>query len=129
MVKITADEDCGNAPKKLFLKNFIVAIVTNATTYITGNAIDDIRWNIVGGESINGIQAVLAALKRYRSDDVVELVINTIVTHGYNGVVEGVLKFKNRAVVAFCDVYEFRASTNNAPIKALTTYSIPLKQV
>jgi hypothetical protein len=48
------------------------------------------------------------------------------VTHGYHGAADGFLKFKNGKTVAFCDVYQFRSSTSNAPIKTITTYAIPL---
>jgi hypothetical protein len=126
MVKINIREDCGNAPKKLFLKDFLVAIVRNDSAFISRNTTDDIRWNRVGDQSIDKKQDILAELQRSRSDEVAELTINTIVTHGYNGAVDGVLKFKNGKTVAFCDVYQFRSSTNNAPIRSVTTYAIAL---
>lgn len=126
MVKITVHEDCGNAPKKLFLKDFLVAVVRNDSAFVARNTTDAIHWNLIGGQSINGKQNVLADLQRSRSNEVAELIIHTIVTHGYNGAVEGLLKFKDGKTVAFCDVYQFRASTNNAPIKAITTYAIAL---
>jgi hypothetical protein len=126
MVKINVHEDCGNAPKKLFLKDFIVAIVKKDNAFLTRNTTDDVHWNLVGGQPIGGKQEVLTAFQQTRSDEVRELVVNTIVTHGYNGVVEGLLKFKDGRTIAFCDVYLFRASTNNAPIKAITTYAITL---
>jgi len=126
MVKINVPEDCGNAPKKLFLKDFVVAIVNNDHSFVVSNTIDDVRLNFVGGECIDGKQNVLAALQQSRSDKVTELTIHTIVTHGYNGVVDGVLKFKDGKTIAFCDIYLFRASTNKAPIKEITTYLITM---
>ncbi len=126
MVTITVHEDCGNAPKKLFLKDFLVASVSNDSAFVARNTTDDIRWNLVGSRCISGKQNVLTELQHLRSDEVTELVINTIVTHGYNGAADGSLKFKGGKVVAFCDFYQFRASTNNAPIKTITTYAIVL---
>ena len=124
MVKINVYEDCGNAPKKLFLKDFIVSIVTNDHTAITRNTTDDISWNLVGDRRIEGKEHVLSELRQLRHDKAVELTIHTIATHGYNGVVDGILKFKGGKSIAFCDVYQFRSSTNNAPVKAITTYAI-----
>ena len=126
MVKITVHEDCGNAPKKLFLKDFLVAFVSNDSAFIARNTTDNLRWNLVGGRCLSGKQDVLPALRRSRSDEVAELIITTIVTHGYHGAAEGFLKFTDGKTVAFCDVYQFRASTNNASIKAITTYAIVL---
>ena len=126
MVTITVHEDCGNAPKKLFLKDFLVAAVSNDSAFVARNTTDDIRWNLVGGRCISGKQDVLPELQRSRSDEVAELIIKTIITHGYHGAADGFLKFKDGKMVAFCDVYQFRASTNHAPIKAITTYAIAL---
>lgn len=128
MVTITVHEDCGNAPKKLFLKDFLVAIVSNDRAFVARNTTDDICWNLVGGRCLSGKQDALPELQRSRSDEVAELIITTIVTHGYHGAVDGFLKFKDGKTVAFCDIYQFRASTNNAPIKAITTYAIALAE-
>ncbi|HEY8972340.1 MAG TPA: hypothetical protein VIM64_24715, partial [Puia sp.] len=89
MLKITVPEDCGNAPKKLFLRDFIEAVVKKDSAFISRNTTDDIRWNLVGGQCIDSKQDILTQLQRSRSDEVVELVINTIVTHGYDGAADG----------------------------------------
>jgi hypothetical protein len=126
MVKITVPKDCGNAPKKLFVRDFILAIARNDSALVSRNTTDDISWNLVGGQCFGGKQDVLAELQRRRSAQVSQLIIDTIVTHGYDGVADGLIKFKDGKTVAFCDVYQFRASTNNAPIKAIRTYTIAL---
>ncbi len=124
MVKINIQEDCGNAPKKLFLKEFIVSMVTNKSTFVIDNITDDIQWYVVGGQSASGKPDVLSELRQARNNGVIELTINTIVTHGYDGVVDGLLKFQNGKTVAFCDIYRFSSPRNNAPIKTMKTYSI-----
>src|SRR5690349_21623803 len=126
MAKIITQEDCGNAPKKLFVKEFIVAMVNNDLEFVGQNVADDIQWNMVGAEIIQGKDTFLKSLRRSRGGAILELTIHTIVTHGYDGVAEGVLKLKDGRMMAFCDVYRFKASTNNAPIKAISTYAIPL---
>lgn len=126
MVKVHVQEDCGNAPKKLFVRDFIVAMVNNDQAFMTKNATDDIRWNIVGESSLEGKEAVLAGLRQRRNAAVAELTVHTIVTHGYDGVAEGLLTLKDGKKIAFCDVYRFRASTNNAPVKTITTYAVVL---
>lgn len=126
MVAMTVPEGCGNSPKILFVKDFIVATVSADRAFVERNTTDDIRWDLVGGQCISGKQDVLAELQRLRGDEVVGLSINTIVTHGYSGAANGVLQFRDGKTIAFCDIYQFRASTNNAPIKAITTYAIVL---
>lgn len=126
MAKINVHEDCGNAPKKMYLKDFIVSIVKNENTFISDNITDDISWDIIGGQKISGKPDVLTELQQSRTDEVNELIINTIVTHGYDGGVEGVFKFKDGKTIAFCDIYRFSSPRNNAPIEMITTYPITL---
>ncbi|MEH2513451.1 limonene-1,2-epoxide hydrolase [Nitrobacteraceae bacterium AZCC 1564] len=125
MVKVTVNERCRNAPKKEFVRDFIIAIVKGDASAAANNATDDITWHIVGGRTVTGKQAVLAELQHSRGKEVQELIITTIVTHGYDGVADGLLKYRNGKSVAFCDIYSFRASTNNAPIKAIRSYTMP----
>ena len=127
MIKIIVNEDCGNAPKKLFLKDFIVGAVKNDSAFVARNVTDDIIWNIINGKHIAGKDEVLTEVRQSRSVNVVELMVNTIVTHGYDGVVNGQLKFKDGKTVAFCDIYRFRSPTNNAPIKMITTFAVTLQ--
>jgi len=54
MVKITVHEDCGNAPKKLFLRDFVISVVKNDSEHIFHNIIDDVQWNFIGGRRIDG---------------------------------------------------------------------------
>lgn len=126
MVKIHVQEDCGNAPKKLFVKDFIVAMVNKDQAFMDQHMTDDIQWNVVGEPPIKGKESVLTALQRLRGNPVTALTIHTIVTHGYDGVAEGLLQLKDGTTQAFCDVYRFRSSTNNAPVKVITTYAIAL---
>ena len=124
MDKINVYEDCGNAPKKVFLKDFVVSIVLNEKDRVSDNITDDISWDVVGGKNTVGKSDVLPELMKSRHDGLEELTINTIVTHGYDGVVEGELKFKDRKTVSFCDIFKFSSPRNNSPIKAIKTYSI-----
>lgn len=126
MVKIHVQEDCGNAPKKMFVRDFIIAAVNADQSFLDKNSTEDMQWSVIGGPHVEGKKSVLAALMQSRGGTVAELIIRTIVTHGYDGVAEGQLKLKDGQKIAFCDVFRFRASTNNAPVKAITTYAIAL---
>ncbi|WP_291911929.1 nuclear transport factor 2 family protein [Chitinophaga sp. CB10] len=126
MVKIQAPADCGNAPKKLFVKDFIVAMVSNDEDFLSRNITDDVEWQLIGGKQLAGRDAVLKGIRQLRGAGITGLTIRTIVTHGYDGVAEGVLEYKNGKQAAFCDVFRFKSSTNNAPVKGIHTYAINL---
>lgn len=126
MVKITVKKDCGNAPKILFLKDFNIAVVRNDPAFVRSKLTDDVRWRIVGGKDIEGKEKVLEALGKRRNREITELEIQNIITHGYNGAANGLLKFKGGEVLAFCDIYTFQSPRNNAPVKAIISYLIKL---
>ncbi|WP_236975043.1 hypothetical protein [Membranihabitans maritimus] len=127
MVKINVPSQCGNAPKIVYLKDFISAIVTFDTNYLQDNTTEDIHWSIVGAQSFTGQSSVLAELQKYRSITVSALTITTIITHGYDGVVEGQLEFENGKKVSFCDIVRFKSSRNYSPVKSIRTHITTLQ--
>jgi len=125
-VKITIPFDCGNAPKILSIKDFNVAFAENNNTYIFEKVTSDIVWEIIGVKQIHGKENFASELKRLRSIEVKEFILTTVVTHGFNGAADGIMKFKDGTTVAFCDIYTFASSTNNAKIKKITSYVISI---
>ena len=126
MVKITVHERCDNAPKKAFLRDFVIAAVNGDAAQIDEKITDDVRWNVLGRCSWEGRQQVLAQLQDFGGSSLSELVINTVVTHGYDGAVDGLLTFTDGGSRSFCHIFTFRSSTNNSPIKAIRTYEVAI---
>lgn len=126
MVKIVVHESCGNAPKKQFLRDFLVGLAEGDLAATSDKMTDDVCLHIMGGDEMIGRDKVLKELQKRCTTSLRELVINTIVTHGYDGVAEGRLINKTGRSVGFCDLYTFRASTNNSPIRAIRRYLIAL---
>lgn len=54
MTKITVIPDCGNAPKKEFLKDFNIAFATGEADFIIQHVSDNIVWSIYGDKDIIG---------------------------------------------------------------------------
>jgi hypothetical protein len=52
MGKIILPADCGNAPKKLFLKEWYSALASNDATFIANHIADQVHWCIPGKKSI-----------------------------------------------------------------------------
>lgn len=125
-MKITVPEDCGNAPKKEFIRDFNIAFAENKKEKILEFMADDIEWVFVGKQIMNGKEEVKKFLETMGDDKAEELILDTIVTHGDEAAADGVMKFSKMAV-AFCDVYKFTGHDKNAKIKNLTSYGIELK--
>jgi hypothetical protein len=126
MVKIIVPEDCSNAPKKEFIRDFNIAFAENNNDKILDFMADDIMWNLVGNKIVQGKESVRKELESMELGEATELILHTIVTHGNIAAADGIMKFKNIAI-AFCDVYEFTGHDKNTKIKELTSYGIELK--
>ena len=123
---IICSDDCGNAPKKIFLKEFTVAFANNDMVFITENITDSFHWNIIGKKSIQGKEKFVENLKEMKNSKVTELNIRNIITHGNTGSVNGTIILENKKSYAFCDVYNFTSTSKNSKIKKLTSYVIEI---
>jgi len=126
MTKIIIGEDCGNSPKNVFLQKFTIAFAKGDAKFILGSVTDDIRWNMVGEQLIQGKDNFAKALEQMKNDKAVELTIHHIATHGKSGAANGTTKLKNGKTRAYCDVYEFK-DTKGSSVKEITSYMIEIK--
>lgn len=127
MVKVTGIEDCGNAPRKQILQKLNVAFAKNDDEFILDKMAKNIRWDRVGDTPIQGKDDFAKALKELGNFKTRELVINTVITHGDTGAVEGKLIMEDGSVIAFCDIYKFNGYSKTAKIKEMTYYAVELK--
>ena len=63
MTKITVTPDCGNAPRKEFLKDFNIAFATGKADFIIEHVSDDIQWNIYGDKHVTGKESFIKEIK------------------------------------------------------------------
>ncbi|WP_067147780.1 nuclear transport factor 2 family protein [Pseudotamlana agarivorans] len=125
MVKIITNTDCGNAPKKEFIKQFNIAFAQGDIDFISENVTDNFEWQMIGKKQIKGKSNFIEALKEMQAEDVVELILEKVLTHGKEGAASGILKMKNGKDYAFSDFYTF-SSAKGSQIKALTSYVIEI---
>src|SRR5688572_24528441 len=95
MVKITVSADCGNSPRKLFLKDFHIALATGDAALISANLDDNILWQIPGDKDVHGKADVVKVLTQRISENSAELSLSTIITHGTDAAVNGERIFEN----------------------------------
>ena len=120
-------DDCGNAPRKAFLRDFNIAFAKGDTDYLIQNVTDDVEWHRVGDRHIRGIDEFGAALHGMTGELPSEFTIETIITHGTDCAVDGTLRFPSGETYAFCDVYIFSGHSKNAKIKRITSYVIKIE--
>lgn len=122
-IKISVPKDCGNAPKKIILRDFNAAIVTKDSPFILENIADDITWNIIGDEMVKGKEDFINKLDDLHKETITELLIYNIITHGYAASVHGKVIGTNQSY-DFCHVYRFAGASKTAKIKEITSYII-----
>ena len=66
MVKISVGTDCGNSPKRIFLKEFNVAYVEGNFPFVLNSNSDDFTLITIGDRQIQGKAEFAQALKRTR---------------------------------------------------------------
>lgn len=128
MVKVVMQEDCGNAPKQKFIRDFCVANANADITTVMNMVTEDIRLEIPGYATVSGKEEIQKLLQEDANrSKVTELLIANILTHGKRGVANGTLVFADGGVVAFCNMYTFNNHSKNAKLQLIQTYSIVLK--
>ena len=126
MVIVTVTADCGNSPKNHFIKDFLVAFAHEDNPKIVEMVSDDVVWDVVGHSTITGKEAFQKALDGIPSGQVKEFILDNVLTHGKLGAASGQIIFKNDAVYAFSDVYEF-SSASGKEIKLIRSFNIEVK--
>ena len=123
MVKVIVDVDCGNSPKKLFLKQFNTAFAEGDVDFLTASVRDDIVWRVVGANEISGKAEFASALGKIDFSTNDTMTIKRIITHGTEAAVNGDILLTNGDTYAFCDFYEF-GSAKGTSIKVIESYNI-----
>lgn len=127
MPNITVKPDCGNAPKMAVLRDMIVGFAQADVDAILAPMSDDIVWNLVGDSVIEGKENVRNLLEAMKGVGTSDLVIETIITHGRDGAVNGVIRSNAGQSHAFCDVVQFTSATGKK-IKTMTSFSIEIPE-
>ena len=125
--RIDSPKDCGNAPKKVLLRELTVALATKDYAGMSESMADDIRWQIAGYKRFFGKEALRDALNENMSKAVIQLQIQNIITHGSNGAINGFFVFDDQSSLSFCDVYTFSSAGKSAKVKEIVSYRVEEK--
>ena len=121
MVKVHLHTDCGNAPKKILLREINIAFAQGDVNVLTEKTTDDVCWDLVGQQRVEGRPAILKELEKMKEEKASDLYLDRILTHGREGAVSGRITLENGKSYAFADFYTF-SSAKGARVKSITTY-------
>src|SRR5690606_21326307 len=104
MVELDIRTDCGNSPRREFLKEFNSAFAKGDVSFIASNLAEDVVWDTIGDKVITGKAAMVKELELMQDSPVSKLVLHTVVTHGREASANGEMHMATGEVYAFCDV-------------------------
>ncbi len=122
MTKIICEEDCGNAPKGIQIRDFNIAFAKGEWEEMLQQLTDTIHWNYVGDRVLDGMEAVADDLRNKAQQPKSEMTILTIMTHGKVGGANGIVTLNNGKQYHFSHIYKFSSAAKNAKIKEITSY-------
>lgn len=123
MTKVIVETDCGNAPKKLILRDLNISFAEGDINFVSEIISDDCIWNRIGMQLIEGKENCINALAEFGKTKVDELQIENIITHGKDGAVNGIMKI-GAENFAFCNIYKITGHDKNAKVKQINSYVI-----
>lgn len=127
MTTVTWTKDCGNSPKNLFVRDFNIAAAKGDLSFVKRHLAQDVTWYLfepAGQKTISGREKVLDELKNNLVIEPVEFAMETVITHGKHGAVNGTIKATDGKFYVFCDMYTFASLRKGAAIKKMVSYII-----
>lgn len=121
-MKINISPDCGNSPKREFIKEFNLAFFLGKTDFIIEHVSDDITWEIFGDKTINGKADFEKEIQTMGGCPADELSVHQIITHGKEAASRGEFTMGEKTY-AFSDFYVFK-SAGSKSITKLYSYII-----
>lgn len=113
-----------------FLRNLNEAFVKSDSAYVLENVTDNVRWHIIGDQTINGKKEFEKVLKEMETDEAFELRIDNIISEQTKAVVNGSIRPKTEEETAtyhFCDIYKFMDEGEHK-ISEITSYVVEENQ-
>lgn len=119
---IDVPERCGNAPRKVVVRDFTISLVSKNLTEVAGSLADNARWTVNGQQVLNDIDEIQDWVST--QPEARELKVNTVITHGTECGVDGTVTLADGASIAFAHMLRFTGGAKTAKIKEIRSYII-----
>lgn len=112
---------------KQFLRDLNEAFVKSDTDYILQHVTEDIRWNLIGDQIIEGKEKFEQVLSEMETDEAFELRIENMIIQPPTAVVNGSIRSKSPLTedktYFFCDLYKF-GDNDELTVSQITSYVV-----
>jgi hypothetical protein len=125
MVELRMTPDRGNAPKRALLRDYAIALAERNLADMLAVVADEVEWAVVGRWRTrkDGFES---AVDRLLGGEVLSLTLHSVLTHGDEGCVTGVMGLTDGRSIRFCDVYKFTGHSKTAKLKTITSFVVRL---
>lgn len=123
-MKVVCPVDCGNAPRKLILRDWNIALAGGDASSVGELLADDVMYEAVGEQQLEGKASVQTYFEETGSVATEELHIHTIITHGNTAALNATRVMSDGRRYDYCHVYLFNGFSRQAKLKRITAYCI-----
>lgn len=123
-LQVIVKEDCGNAPKKIVLRDFFIAIAEKDTQTILNHVNDNITYTEIGKIEIQGTENFLTRIEEIIPNEISVLDLTNIITHGKTTAVNGKVETTQGQIFHFASIVILSSAGKAAKIKKMTNYII-----
>ena len=119
---IDVPADCGNAPRKMVIRDFLIAVYQRDVDAVLAALHDNIQWEIVETTRLEGHDAVRAWFAE--QPPATELHVAMVITHGTDCGADGTVIHADGSQSRFNHILVFAGHSKTAKIKQLRSYVI-----
>ena len=123
MVKINIKPDCGNSPRKVFLKDLYTSFAYGNFEILYNNVEENLNWIVAGQSALKGKENYIKEIARHKLWKAKEITVDTIITHGAEASVSGTIKATDNLKYVFCDIYKFKGA-GGTTITSIMTFLV-----
>ena len=121
---IDIPEHCGNAPRKVVIRDFLIALYQRGIPQLREALKEDVDWDIIGSAQLQGIDDVSSWVETQPGATAVHL--HTVITHGTDCAADGRVTYTDGTEIAFNHVFIFAGHAKTAKIKTIRSYLVQL---
>ncbi|WP_439443700.1 hypothetical protein ACSMFR_02655 [Listeria aquatica] len=124
-MKISLPKSCENAPRKKIVADFTLDLLKQEQNTISEYADLNIVLHFLHEKkTISGLPNLLESLKAERENQIREVTVEHVITHGNTAAINGQIFFAEGGRLEFCDVYRFASTVKTAKVKEIKCYWI-----
>lgn len=120
-LKVTVDADCGNAPKKEQVRDWVIDLARGNVKEVCESLSDDVTWEEAGSDTTSGTESVRSRITELARSEVSAIEVRHLLSHGKQVVVEGTLTCDG-SDERFVHIITFSGHGKGAMISEVLTY-------